>query len=190
MIRLFIALEINPDVRDRIDGIISDLKSRGGKVKWVEPKNIHLTIKFLGNTEESEVEHIKSQLDQVTKGSKPIESNLTRLGGFPNLKRPRVIWVDIEKNRENIITLARDVDSALVDIGFEKDDKPFKPHLTLGRVKDNHGLNELTEYLSHYTMKEIPLLFDSLCLIQSTLTQKGPYYKTLHEIKFTDRFGG
>ena len=190
MIRLFIALSIQPEVKTNLDTIITDLKSKGGKVKYVNPNNIHLTIKFLGNTEESKVDRIISQLDNAANNISPILSNLTKLGGFPNLKNPRVIWVDIEKNREQIINLGKTVDTALTEIGFDKDTKPFTPHLTLGRVKDNNGLNSLTDFIQQYKFNEIPLLFNSLSLIQSTLTQKGPYYKTLHKINFTERFGG
>ena len=118
-----------------------------------------------------------------------IESQFSSLGGFPNLRKPKVIWTDLENNRDIIINLAQAIEDACIDIGFEKNNKPFKPHLTLGRVKSYDDLSKLTEYLESYNFESIPISFNSVKLIQSTLTQEGPIYRTLDEIKLTERFG-
>jgi 2'-5' RNA ligase len=178
MIRLFIALNIQQSIKNYLAELINDFKSKGGKIKWVEPNNIHLTIKFLGNTEASLIEDIKTQLDNLTVDSTPIKSD------------PKVIWIDLEKNRDMIINLARKIDLSLSGIGFSSDSKPFKPHLTLGRIKNSNELENLTDYLKGYKLEKKDLVFDSLSLIKSTLTNDGPIYKTLHTIKFTDRFSG
>ena len=189
MIRLFIALEIPQDTKKQITEIIDSLKAKGGNVKWVSSYNLHLTLKFLGNTEQSMVGDIENTLANAIKVDKPIASSLIKLGGFPNLKSPKVIWVDIDKNREQIIQLAKTIDLSLSEIGFDKENKAFKPHLTLGRVKDTKDINKLSEFLQQLKIEPIDCSFDSLSLIKSTLTQKGPIYKTLYKLKFSERFG-
>ncbi len=190
MIRLFIALKIESTIQQKFDAIISDFQTKGGKVKWVDGKNLHLTLKFLGNQEFKFVDLISSQLRNALQDCQTIESEFSTLGGFPNLRKPKVVWADIDKNKNAIIELAEKVDSALSDLKFEKNDKPFRPHLTLGRVKSYENLDGLTEYLSSYNFENIPIRFKSVQLIQSKLTQQGPIYKVLEEIQLAERFGG
>ncbi len=190
MIRLFIALKIEEEIQQKFDAIISDFQTKGGKVKWVAGKNQHITLKFLGNTEFKIVDVISSQLRFALQKNQAIESEFTTLGGFPNLRKPKVIWADIEKNKNSVIELAQQVESSLSEINFDKSDKPFKPHLTLGRVKSYEELENLTDYLTRYSFEKIPVLFKSVLLIQSKLTQQGPIYKVLDEIELADRFGG
>jgi len=176
-------LNIQQSIKEYLAELLNDFKTKGGKVKWVEPGNMHLTLKFLGNTETSLIDNIKTQLDKVSNNYNPIESSLGNLGGFPNLKKPKVIWIDLEKNRERLITLAGEIDTSLFEIGFKSDNRPFKPHLTLGRIKTEDDLERLTDYLSNYKLGKKDIIFDSLSLIKSTLTNDGPIYKTLHTIK-------
>lgn len=189
MIRLFIALDLPKEVKTYLSQIIEDMKSKGANIKWVTADNIHLTMKFLGNTEPSKVDLIKNALNNTIKITKPIETNLSILGGFPNLNKPRVIWIDIEKNRELIIRTAKDIETSLTDVGFETENKKFTPHLTLGRVKDLQNFEILDSYLQNLQLKPFDFIFESLSLIKSTLTQQGPIYKKLHTIQFTERFG-
>lgn len=189
MIRLFIALDLPKEVKTYLSQIIEDMKSKGANVKWVKADNIHLTMKFLGNTEPSKVDSIIESLNKAIHFTKPIETNLSLLGGFPNLTKPRVIWIDIEKNRELIINTAKDIESTLIDIGFEIENKKFTPHLTLGRVKDLKNFDNLDSYLQNLQLKSFDFNFESLSLIKSTLTQHGPIYKKLHTIQFSERFG-
>lgn len=185
MIRLFIALHIQQSIREYFAEIIKDFRTKGGKIKWVEPENMHLTLKFLGNTEASLVDNIKTQLNKVSTNFTQLNSNLSNLGGFPSLKKPKVIWVDLERNRDQIIEMAKSIDTSLSEIGFTSDSKPFKPHLTLGRIKKEVELEQLTDYLSGYRLEKKDIIFDSLSLTKSTLTNDGPIYKSLHTIKFS-----
>ncbi len=188
MIRLFIALTIDHDIMQKFSAIITDFKSHGGKVKWVDAKNMHITLKFLGNTDPNMVESIKTELNKSVANFQAIESEFSSLGGFPNLRKPKVIWTDLEKNKDVVIKLAQAIEHACVAVGFEKNSKPFTPHLTLGRVKSYDDLSGLTEYLASYQFENLPINFNSVKLIQSTLTQEGPIYRTLDEIKLTERF--
>ena len=188
MIRLFIALKIEDTVKQKLDTIIGDFKTKGGKVKWVDSHNMHITLKFLGNTNPNLVDEISTLLENSVKNFKPIESNFTMIGGFPNLKKPKVIWVDLDKNRNQIIALSDAIHNSLEKLQIKHSEKEFKPHLTLGRVKSFEEIESLSEYIKTYSFEKIETTFSSVQLIQSTLTQKGPIYKTLQEISLSERF--
>ena len=192
MIRLFIALPLQKQVEDGLGRIIATLQDKGGKVKWVAPKNIHLTIKFLGNTEESLVKSLKEHIDEVAAGFQPLTSRIDRIGAFPNLNRPRVIWASFSECVEILAKMAGMIDERVHALGWEREERKFKPHLTLGRVKDSSGMEELAAFVKSYELPDIPLNLDRLVLFKSTLTQRGPIYERLHErmLGSDQTFGG
>jgi len=181
MMRLFIALPILPPVEEELGRIISLLKEQGGRVKWVEPKNIHLTVRFLGDTEERLVENLSALIDGVAADFSAVETTIDRLGAFPNLRRPRVLWAGLRENTEILERLAGQVELEVRKLRFKKEPKRFQPHLTLGRVKDPTTLETLTAYLQEFTLEAMPVTFDRLTLFKSTLTPQGPIYDRLHE---------
>ncbi len=181
MMRLFIALPLEKNVEEELGRIISTLKQKGGSVKWVKPENIHVTLRFLGDTDEGLVDRIKSEIDAAVASHQQVQTAISTLGGFPNLRRPRVIWVGIEKNLEMLRKMAKDVEHRMRSLRFEKEKKSFKAHLTLGRVRNPKGLEGLAEFMESYSLEEIPLLFDRIVLFKSTLTPQGPIYERLHE---------
>ncbi|NOY87858.1 MAG: RNA 2',3'-cyclic phosphodiesterase [FCB group bacterium] len=188
MIRLFIALPLNKEIENKLGDMISQLKQNGGDIKWVKPQNIHLTVKFLGDTEQKLVDDIIEHINSVIIQYQPIITNITHWGAFPNLRRPRVIWVGIEKNTETIIQLAEEIDTHISQLGWEKENKKFKAHFTLGRVRNNRGLERLTEYIQEYKFEEVNFVFDRIILFKSTLTPQGPIYEKLHEAKLGEKY--
>lgn len=181
--RLFIALPLEPRVKDALGKIISDLKRHGGPVKWVKPENIHLTLRFLGETDERPLGKIKTEIDAVAAAHAQVRTSISRLGGFPNLNRPRVIWVGIEHNLEPLSKMARQMELKVRTLGFEKESRAFKAHLTLGRVREPRGLENLTKAMNDYALEEIPVHFDRIVLFKSTLTPQGSIYDRLYEAK-------
>ncbi len=185
MIRLFIALPLEKPVKDRLGQIIADFKQKGGSVKWVKPENTHLTLRFLGDTDEKLLAKIKTEIDAVASTHPPVATSINIIGGFPNLNRPRVIWVGIEKEIESLAKMARQMELKIRTLGFEKESRPFKAHLTLARVREPRGNERLFEYLQGYKLEEIPIHFDRIVLFKSTLTSQGPIYERLHEAPLT-----
>ncbi len=179
MIRLFIALPLPDEVERQLGRIISQLEQKGGRIKWVDSKNIHLTVRFLGDTEEALVQDLSSLIEAVAGKYQPVPAVIDRLGGFPSLHRPRVVWAGIRDNIEVLQKLAREVELAVRELRFPKEKKGFKPHLTLGRVKDPSTVANLAAYMDDYELAEIPVLFDRLVLFKSTLTPQGPIYDRL-----------
>ncbi len=190
MLRLFIAIPLGQEAERYLERIIHDLRSHGSGVKWVNPKNIHLTLRFLGDTDERLVPKICSLLDAVVSDIDALSSKIDALGAFPNLRRPRVIWAGINGGVEALSKLAHRIESGVRDLGFESEPKRFKAHLTLGRVRDHNKLGALSDDLAAYQMEPKRLLFDRVVLFKSTLTPQGPIYERLHEAKLgIERFG-
>jgi len=135
MLRLFIALPVEPTVKQFLAETITRLRDIGGNVKWVDPKNVHLTVKFLGDTDEKLMKQIAEKMDKIASRNQPIDCTLDRLGAFPNLRRPRVFWAGMtsaEGVMETLKHMAGAVDLAVSKLGFERESRPFKSHLTLG----------------------------------------------------------
>ena len=180
--RLFIASPLTHEIEQFLAEIIFDLKQKRGRIKWVDANNIHLTLKFLGETDESKVEPIKDAIKQISIKHNKIASHIDKIGVFPNLNRPRVIWAGLSENIETLRALAHDTENAMANLGFEKENRPFKSHLTLGRVKEDSGLYDLKEAIKSYNIESQPITFDKIILFKSTLTRSGPIYDPLFEV--------
>ena len=181
MLRLFIALPLEAEVERALGRVVEDLRHQGGRISWVAPENIHLTIKFLGETEESMLPDIKNQLDSFVKSYRPVLSSVAHLGAFPNLQRPRVIWAGIEQEHETLVQMADEMDLRMNKLGWEPEGKKFRAHFTLGRVRAPKGLDALTDYIRQYQFTAVPFTFDRVVLFKSTLTPQGAIYNRLHE---------
>ncbi|MBN2225743.1 MAG: RNA 2',3'-cyclic phosphodiesterase [candidate division Zixibacteria bacterium] len=179
--RLFIALPLPKEVEEELGRIIFALKQKGPRIKWVTPKNVHLTVKFLGETPEKQVEAITDAVRQTAAGHTVITCATGGLGAFPNLKRPRVYWVGLTGQIDRLQAIARDMDEHTARLGFERENRPFKPHLTLGRVRESYGLDDLAAYIENYEFTPQPVILDRLVLFKSTLTPRGPIYDRLCE---------
>ncbi|MBD3287368.1 RNA 2',3'-cyclic phosphodiesterase [candidate division KSB1 bacterium] len=182
-IRAFIAIEIPGKILDKITGIQNEMKQAPAQISWVKPGNIHLTLKFLGNIDESKIEEIVSAIERASAEILPFDIFIKRLGVFPNFKRPRVIWVGTEQN-EILARLAKNIDMNMSQLGFAREKRGFKAHLTLGRVKGVRGLTECLEILD--INKEFnggSFIAKEVLLIKSDLKPTGAVYTPLRRIK-------
>ncbi len=176
MIRTFIAVEFPDKFIPEIEKIESVLDTPG--IKLVEPAQVHITLKFLGDISEDNVEPIASALSQVN--CKPFEAGIKGVGVFPKPAYIRVIWLGAEGDFE---ALHGEVERVLAPFGFEKDDK-FSPHATLARVKSLKEKAALLEKIKKLEDIDLGTMnVESITLKKSTLTPKGPIYETLREIK-------
>jgi len=181
MIRSFIAIEVPKDTRDGISKVIADFKRSDCPVRWVAIENMHLTLIFLGETEEDFLNKVKEQLTLVAKSGKPFEVNLNGFGAFPSQRSPRVIWVGVDKGKNEAVELQAKVEKSLVTIGYKPEDRKFHPHLTVGRVK---GVikDPAKIFETNYTSRDF--LVKSIVLFKSTLRPEGPIYEKLQEFNF------
>lgn len=175
--RTFIAVEIhNDEVLNAIAKIQSDFKI---KATPVNKQNMHFTLLFLGEIDEKIVENIKKELSSIT--FKPIEVKFTHIGAFPNPRFPRVIWIGVDKvASEQLIDLAAQVEKRLEPLGF-KSDKPFKPHLTIFRIKTK--ADDISQTLDKFKTVDLGKeVITELKLKQSILTPNGPIYSDLQVV--------
>ncbi|NQV04022.1 MAG: RNA 2',3'-cyclic phosphodiesterase [Candidatus Omnitrophica bacterium] len=184
MIRAFIAVEIDPLNKKRLSELISCLKKSDTLVKWVNENQMHLTLKFLGNIEETKAQEVSRVLESITKDFKAFTISLSKIGAFPNINKPRVIWVAIDEGKDTLKLLADKIESGLEKIGFAKEKREFKAHLTLGRIKSLKNISQLTEIIQKTDFQsQGKIKISVLILFQSTLTSKGAIYAPLAEIK-------
>src|SRR4030042_3222088 len=136
-IRAFVAIELPEQVKAVLTQLQHDLKrSKIASVKWAGPEGIHLTLKFLGNVDASEMPNLKEALSGAVSGVAPFSLELGNPGAFPNTQAPRVVWVGVGGEMETLQTLHNNVGRELAPLGFSPEGRSFSPHLTLGRVRE------------------------------------------------------
>ncbi len=180
-IRAFIAIELPDEVKTNLSALLGKLKPGHERtVKWVDLNSIHLTLKFLGNIPESKIVDITQAVTNATQKFRPFSLSLQGLGTFPNLRSPRVAWVGIDGDVEVVTSIHRQIDRALVPLGFTPEKRSFSPHLTLGRVRDKathterRDLGKAIESIK--VNNSAPFSVDRVSLMRSTLTKSGAIY--------------
>ncbi len=180
MIRTFIAIELPEEIIYTISKVQEEIKSYGLKIRWVRPENIHLTLKFLGDIQEADTEKVARAVSESVTGYHPISIAVKGIGVFPGIKRPRVIWLGISKQLDLLTGLQKTLDEKLEAIGFPKEKRPFRGHLTLGRIKDKIDPKRLNDVLKEFNKFESEHFFaDRIILYKSELKPKGAVYTKL-----------
>ena len=179
MVRLFIALLLPDSIKQILGDLIADLKPRARDIKWVAPENLHLTVKFIGETPEKNLEPINRILEAVVSGKSRLEVRLAGCGGFPDLRNPRVIWVGLEGGGA-AGAWARELNIRLVPLGIEAERRPFSPHLTLGRVRQRGDFSSLAAHMDRLNFDAGLVVLDRIALVRSTLMPGGPIYTNLN----------
>lgn len=182
-VRAFIAIELDRQLCAKLGDLQDRLRADvpPGLVRWVRPEGIHLTLKFLGDVPAEKVSEIARAVQQACEKHVSFECTVSGLGCFPDAVRPRVIWVGIQEPGGTLLALQRDVDRALSALGFEPEQRPFHPHLTLGRVKshDREAVAALGEYVSRARVNVGSIQASAVHLMRSDLLPGGAVYTTL-----------
>jgi RNA 2',3'-cyclic 3'-phosphodiesterase len=187
--RAFIAIELPQEIKDNLSRLQGKLKTAGADVKWVEPKNIHLTLKFLGEIEEQTQTRIAAKLKEIAGNQRAFFISLFSCGAFPGINSPRVIWLGIEQGDQEVKTIAGAIETQLESIGIPKETRAFSSHITLGRTRSSKNRRELAQALSELSLKPLQVRFptDKITLFKSTLTPRGPIYETIEEFPLSDQ---
>ena len=179
-VRAFVAVLIDEVLVKRIAEVQDQAKKLAPDVKWVAPSNFHLTLKFLGNVPEDGSPEICSAVEDAVKPFSQFELSVSGLGAFPNAKRARVVWVGVDSGLAQLSEVAASIDLSLAGLGFEKEAKPFKGHVTIGRVKNSRHLDKLAQGMDEIPAEDLGILrVDSVCLMQSELHPDGPVYSPI-----------
>jgi len=182
--RLFVALEPPEAVRRRLGAIAAELRRGAARaadeIRWVEPERIHLTLQFLGAVPEERIAAIERALRLAAGAARPLALEVRGAGGFPNARRPRVLWAGVEGDLAALGALVADVGRRLGPLGFPPEDRPFSPHLTLGRARDGRGAPGLGGGLARAAQVDgAPWRATELVLFESHLSPRGPRYEAL-----------
>jgi 2'-5' RNA ligase len=182
-LRCFIAIEISEPIKRVISELIEVLKNYDGDVKWVDSENLHLTLKFLGNTSEGLIPKIIESLTKITFFYDAFYIKLCTIGMFPNNKYPKVIWAGVEMS-DILKKLQGDIEDSMSLLGYQREDKNFHSHLTLGRVRSQKGIANLIQELNNFTEKDFgSIKVSDIKLMQSELKPTGAHYYCLHKIQ-------
>lgn len=185
-IRTFIAIEIPTEIQAKLSDLQADLSKFIQRASWVKKGNIHLTLKFLGDVSTHRIESISSVLKQIAAAHAPFEMNFSGVGAFPNVRRPRVIWVGMTDGADHAARLAEDIENSLQPLGFEREKRGFTPHLTLARIRRPTNLGAVSNKFSQYTALDIPSLqVAQFALIRSQLHPRGAIYTPLEKFVLT-----
>jgi len=182
LIRTFVAFLIPADWTEYLAAVGRDLAAHTSRLSWVKPGNIHITIRFLGDLGEEGVRRVSESVGESAGAEEAPRARLGILGAFPKLEKPRVVWVGLGEGAEAVAALGKRVNDALKRDGFGPPDKPFRPHLTLARVREGAGgLNALP----HATIPPPPpaAFLDRICVMKSELHPAGARYTALTEVR-------
>lgn len=181
MVRCFVAIECNnPEVIKRIKKVQTTLEGTGANLKNVEPENIHLTLKFLGEITQQKLDEVTQVVEDIS--FYPFTFSVEEVGVFPNMRRPTTIWAGITEGVSNIVTVFEKLDVKLSRLGFKQEHRKFQPHLTIGRVRTGQNKNQLVEELLRLKDEVFgEVKVDRIMLKKSILTPKGPIYSILAE---------
>jgi 2'-5' RNA ligase len=183
VIRTFLAIHPSTEVLDRIGELQTDLSDLAGAVRWIAPSSMHLTIHFLGDVRETEMNGIERALAESLLAQEPIDVECRGLGVFPNLRKPRILWVGL--HGDGLADLAERAEIALAPLGFPPADREFRPHLTIGRLRSSKTIDSLAPLLRSTTDRSFGASrVDHAVLYKSELRPTGSVYSPLATLPF------
>lgn len=181
-VRAFIAVDLSSSVRSSVGKLVRSLQNEIDGTKWVEPQNLHVTLKFLGDTQLNDLPRLIEAMQRAAATVKAFDLDFIGCGAFPNLADPKTIWIGCEQGAEELTRLAAAVEDELFKLGYPKENRRFSPHLTIGRVKKTSRNNG--EFLTDFFEQKAAAPFgscdvDEIILYSSELTRRGPIYDVL-----------
>jgi 2'-5' RNA ligase len=189
LVRSFLAIDLLSPMQTRLEELISIFRRRNNlPVRWVSGKNIHLTLKFLGESEPSRLKQLGDKLDHRLKAYEPFEIRIGGLGAFPSTSNPRVVWIGVQAPPV-LEKLVREIEDISTSEGYERENRRCSPHLTLGRVShmaDRMQPQIIKEALQKVQVAELGMVrVESIVMMKSLLTRAGPIYSPLSVMRFS-----
>ena len=187
-IRCFIAVELPEYVLLKIAEYIEKLRPLASNIKWVRTTGIHITLKFLGEISESQVELVRDKLAPIRVPHRAFNLTIHGSGFFPSQKNPRVVWIGLDHDKErSLFTIHQWVEDVLETINFQREKRRFSPHVTLGRIKHPGNLTKLISYLETNPFEPVSFAIDSVNLMRSILKPDGAKYSVIESYPLTGR---
>lgn len=160
------------------------LKPSGADVSWTRPEGMHLTLKFLGEVEEKMLPEMEDALSATVRGRSPFSLDVSGIGTFPNIRRPRVVWIGLKDHGNNLIRLQKAIEKEFNGIGFSPEDRDFTPHITLGRIRSPKNVEKLLRLVEKEKDVELNgFEVSNVHLMQSELRPAGAVYTELYSLE-------
>ncbi len=175
--RLFVAIPVPGEISRQVAGAMDAFDSVRDRIKEVDPRQYHLTLNFLGDTAPHKAKKIADILHETLRDAGAFAVSFAGAGAFPGPRRPKVLWVGVEKGAPEMTRLAGAIDNAMAELGYPRENRPFSPHLTLGRFRNQRGGRDVTgelQALKGFTTDCFTC--GSIHLVRSRLTPGGPIY--------------
>jgi RNA 2',3'-cyclic 3'-phosphodiesterase len=185
VIRSFLAIYPDAEAREAMARVIDCLRGRNPTIRWERPPQVHITAKFLGDIPRAVVRPLQSGLEERLTGLAPITGEINLTGAFPNLRRPRIMWLGFRAAPPALHTVREACEELCAAEGLERDPKSFTPHFTIGRVKDASDTRHLEEEIAACSFPPIRVEFGALCIMKSTLAPGGAVHEVLARIPFS-----
>lgn len=181
--RAFVALELGNQVTGTLGILIESHKKRGGNIKWIKPSNLHLTLKFLGEVPDQRLPQIQDGMQRAAAGKTAFAFHIQGTGTFPpKSRKPKVLWVGVETH-PLLHLLQQSLEDELSKLGFPHENRPFSPHLTIGRVKSHADIGPVLSELELHATDDFGIVqADRLVLFKSTLKPTGAEYSPMFEV--------
>lgn len=182
-VRVFIAVPLDPKLRDAAAGLRHHLNVSSDTIRWVPPDNLHLTLKFLGEIAERRLAKVAEVAREVARRTAPFTISLTGAGAFPSARRPQVVWVGVREGAEALVVLARDLDGSLHRLKFPRERRPFRPHLTVARARHAQPLPDLSGPLGDLEGLAVGTqAVSTVVVMESRLHPSGATYRPIEEV--------
>jgi 2'-5' RNA ligase len=181
-VRTFVAVPVAPELEQRAGVLIQRLRGTEAQVKWVEPNNLHWTLKFLGDIELRETAAVCQAVSEAVAPFEPFDIEALGAGAFPSIERPRTVWLGMGQGSDEMVALYDAIDQALRPLGFRSEPRRFRPHITIGRVRQStpEGITDLGNLLQQHADFEggIASVYE-VAIFASVLGRHGPTYEPL-----------
>jgi 2'-5' RNA ligase len=179
--RLFFAIELADDVQDLLDEATTSLRAEAPELAWIDREKRHLTLKFLGDVADDALPRLAAAADRAAATHGPLEMSVREVGAFPNFRRARVVWIGVEQERR-LELLHHDLELACESAGFEVEGRPFRPHITLARVRNPLPTDRLKAFarLARSVRAHATVLVERITLFESILAPSGARYRRVH----------
>lgn len=177
--RLFVAIELTDEVREALTEVQSALGRTAEGVRWVRAEQLHLTVKFLGETPDAEVARAAEAVARSAARAKPFEMGLTDSGCFPPRGPVRIVWAGMHDPSGSLLECVNAVEEEMEGIGFPRESRPFSPHITIGRAREGRSSDGTRSAVEGVKMERVGQLVNELTLMSSVLSPKGPSYSVV-----------
>jgi 2'-5' RNA ligase len=186
--RLFFAIELGDALQDRLDRETAALRDEAPDLSWTTREKRHLTLKFLGDVADDAEPRLIDATERVVAAARPMEMSVREVGAFPNFRRARVVWIGVEQE-PRLELLHHDLERACEDVGFEVEGRPFRPHITLARVRTPLSVERarsLARVARSVRLQAVEQV-NRITLYESTMAPSGAHYRRVHVATFGGR---